>query len=93
MTHVWAPCIHSTHCCEGPVKVNSGELTRHKRATTSRTEAPLSGFTNTIILENTLGNLYVDLYVTLNRAHPIYRETSAFPELMSTATLTDLKKS
>lgn len=92
MSHVWALCIHSMQCCEGPVKVNSGELTQHKRAATSRTEAPLSGFTNTIILENTLGNLYVGLNVTLNRAHPIYRDTSAFPELMSTATLTNFKK-
>lgn len=46
MTHVGRAQlrIHSTCCYDRPAKVSSGELTRHKSTTTSRTEAPLSAF-------------------------------------------------
>lgn len=44
MAHVWALHLYSTCCYDRPVKVGSGELTRHKSTTTSRTEALLSGF-------------------------------------------------
>ena len=47
MAHV---CGHFTSiqraAMTGPVKVGSGELTRHKSTTTSRTEALLSGFSS-----------------------------------------------
>lgn len=44
MTHVWALHLYSTCCYDRHVKVGSGELTRHKSTTTSRTEALLSRF-------------------------------------------------
>lgn len=66
MTHVWALHLYSTCCYDRPVKVGSGELTRHKSTTTSRTEALLSRFfcppEALWIQKNSLGNLDVKLY-------------------------------